>query len=212
MFIYKYSLLLNKHSLLMKMIPKNTAAVVRFLLRNIESYGYNSNQIAKFLNISVGSSFKILKELEKNKILASQTISNAVNYSLNLNNPEAAKLCELLLLEEKRQLRSYAKLYSESLQDFDKAELIILFGSVLTKKEFNDVDVLFVTKKTKEVTDFCLDLSKIRTKPVVPLILNKKDVIKEIKNRKEAILSLIKEGIILKGESVFIEIIKNAKK
>ena len=88
----------------------------------------------------------------------------------------------------------------------------MLFGSILKKKEFNDVDVLFVTKKTKEVTDFCLELSKIRTKPVVPLILEKQDLIKELKNRKEAILSLIKEGTVLKGESVFVEVIKNAKK
>ena len=194
------------------MIPKNTAKLIRFLLRNIERFGYNINQIAKYLKISVGSSFKILKDLEKNKIVTSQTIGNAVNHNLNLDNPETVKLCELLILEEKRQLSGYAKLYSESLQEFEKAELIILFGSIFKKKEFNDVDVLFVANKSKEVNDFCLELSKIRTKPVVPLILKKQDLIKELKNGKEAILSLIKEGIILKGESVFVELIKNAKK
>ena len=160
----------------------------------------------------MGSSFKILKELEKNRIVTAQTIGNAINYDLNLDNPETVKLCELLILEEKRQLTSYAKLYSNALQEFGNAELIILFGSVLTKKEFKDVDVLFVTNKIKEVQDFCLEVSKIRTKPIVPLILKKEDLIKELKNRKEAIVSLIKEGIILKGESVFIEVIKNAKK
>ena len=196
----------------MKMIPKNTAKLIRFLLRTIERYGYNTNQIAKRLKISVGSSFKILKDLEKNKIVTAQTIGNAINYNLNLDNPETVKLCELLLLEEKRQLSGYAKLYSESIQEFKKAELIILFGSILTKKEFNDVDVLFVTNKSKEVNDFCLELSRLRTKPVVPLILKKEDLIKELKNRKEAISSLIKEGIILKGEFVFIKVIKNAKK
>ena len=183
------------------MIPKNTAKLMRFLLRDMSKYGYNVNQVARHLKISVGSSFKILKELEKNKIVNAESIGNAVNYNLNLENPETSKICELLLLEEKRQLNGYPKIYSEFLQEFKKAELIILFGSVLTKKEFNDVDVLFVTNKFKEVNDFCLELSKIRTKPVVPLIL-----------KKEAILSLVKEGIILKGESVFIEVIKNAKK
>lgn len=196
----------------MKMIPKNTAKLIRFLLRNIEKHGYNINQIAKSLKISVGSSFKILKELERNKLVTAESIGNAVNYNLNLDNPETVKLCELLLLEEKRQLSGYAKLYSESLQEFEKAELIILFGSILTKKEFNDVDVLFITNKPKEVNDFCLELPKIRTKPVVPLILKKKDLINEIKNKKEVILSLIKEGIIIKGESRFLEVIKNARK
>ena|SRR3989338_3690483 len=195
----------------MKMIPKNTAKLVRFLLRNIEGYGYNTNQIAKYLKISVGSSFKILKDLERKSIVTAQRIGNAVNYNLNLDNPEAVKIGELLLLEEKRLLRGYAKLYSESLQECRKGELIILFGSILTKKEFNDVDVLFVSNKSKDVHDFCQELSAIRTKPVVPLILKKEDLIKELKNRKDAIVSLIKEGVILKGESVFIEVIKNAK-
>lgn len=196
----------------MNMVPKNTAKLIRFLLRNIERYGYNSNQVAKYLRISVGSSFQILKDLEKNRLVTARHIGNAVNYNLDLDNPETVKLCELLLLEEKRKLSGYAKLYGESIQGFVKAELIVLFGSILEKKEFNDVDVLFVTKKPKGVNDFCLDLSKIRTKPVVPLILKKDDLIKELKNGNEALLSLIKEGVILKGESVFVEVIKNAKK
>jgi hypothetical protein len=56
-----------------------------------------------------------------------------------------------------------------------------------------------------------LELSKLRTKPVIPLILNKKDLIKEIKNKNEAILSLVREGVILRGESVFVNILKNAR-
>ena len=47
------------------MIPKNTAKIMRFLLRNTEKIGYNINQIAKSVKISVGSSFKILRDLEK---------------------------------------------------------------------------------------------------------------------------------------------------
>lgn|SRR3989338_3222958 len=196
----------------MNMIPKNTAKIIRLLLKNIDKNGYNINQIARSIHISVGSSFKILKELEKNKIATSQVIGNGAYYHLNLDNPETIKLCEFLLLEEKRQLKGYAKLYSESLQEFKKAELIMLFGSILTKKEFNDIDVLFITKNPKEVSDFCLELSKIRTKPLVPLILKKEGMIKELRNKNEAIISLIKEGIILKGESIFLEVIKNAKK
>jgi len=193
------------------MIPKNTAKIIRFLLRHTEKTGYNINQIAKTLKISVGSSFKILKDLEKNKIVASQTIGNACYYKLNLDNSETIKLCELLLLEEKRSLTGYAKLYGEDIQKFNKAELIILFGSILISKKFNDVDVLFLTNKVREVNAFCLELSKVRTKPIVPLILKKEDLVREIKNRKEAIVSIIKEGIVLKGESLFVKVIKNVK-
>jgi len=191
------------------MIPKNTARIIMYLLRNIDEFGYNINQIAKLNKISVGSAFKILKELEKDKIIIKKEISNASHYGLNFYNPETTKLCELLLLTEKRNLKGHAKLYADEIIKFKDAEMIIIFGSVLKDKEFNDVDVLFITSRTKKVNNFCLEISKVRTKPVVPLILKQKDLTRAMKQRKDAILGMMKEGIVLKGESIFIEVIKN---
>ena len=190
------------------MIPKNPKKIILYLLRNLELS--NINQISRKLDISVGSAFKILKSLEEKNIVLPSYLGNAKYYQINLKNEEAKKLCELILLEEKRTLKGYAKLYSDELQKFNEAETIILFGSVLANKDFNDVDVLFVANKPKEVVKFCLELSKIRTKPVVPLILKKGDLIKEIKDKKEVILNIIKTGVILKGESIFVEVIQNA--
>jgi len=191
----------------MKMIPKNTTKIIGYLLRNFELR--NINQISKELNISLGSTFKILKDLEKNEIVLLKKLGNANYYILNLKNQETNRLCELILLEEKRNLKGYAKIYSGEIKNFKNADLIILFGSILKNKQFNDVDVLFVTNKIKEVNKFCLEISKIRTKPITPLILKKSDLVKEIDNRKESILEIIKTGIVLKGESVFLEVIKN---
>jgi hypothetical protein len=47
------------------MMPKNTAKVIMYLLKNVDEFGLNINKIAKLNKISVGSSFKILKDLEK---------------------------------------------------------------------------------------------------------------------------------------------------
>ena len=190
------------------MISKNPKKIILYLLRNLELS--NINQISRKLDISVGSAFKILKSLEEKNIVLPSYLGNAKYYQINLKNEEAKKLCELILLEEKRTLKGYAKLYSDELQKFNEAETIILFGSVLANKDFNDVDVLFVANKPKEVVKFCLELSKIRSKPVVPLILKKGDLIKEIKDKKEVILNIIKTGVILKGESIFVEVIQNA--
>ena len=191
------------------MIPKNTKKIILYLLRNLELV--NINQISQKLDISVGSAFKILKSLEKSEIIKSDKLGNAIFYRINLASEEAVKLSELLLIEERRMLKGYPKLYADEIKNFEGAELIILFGSVLNNKEFNDVDVLFLTNKVKEVSKFCLNLSKIRTKPVVPFILTREDLIKEIKNKKEVIINILKTGIILKGESRFIDILKNAK-
>ncbi|MEK6905564.1 MAG: hypothetical protein AABX24_04130 [Nanoarchaeota archaeon] len=191
------------------MIPKNTARVIVYLLRNLDDFGYNINQIAKLNKISVGSAFKILKDLEKDKIIIKKEISNASHYKLNFDNPETIKLCELLLLSEIRNLKGHAKLYADEVVKFKDAEMIIIFGSVLKGKEFNDVDVFFLTNQTKKITDFCLEISTVRTKPVVPLIMKQEDLIKAMENKREAILGMIKEGIVLRGESIFVEIIKN---
>ena len=191
------------------MIPKITARVVMFLLRNTDRLGYNINQIAKLNKISVGSAFKILKELEKDRLIIKNEISNASHYTLNFDNPETTKLCELLLLAERRTLKGYAKIYADEVIKFKDAEMIVIFGSVLRGKEFNDVDVLFITNQVKKVNHFCLEISKVKTKPVVPLIMKPEDLIKALKLKKEAIINLMKEGIVLKGEAVFLEVIKN---
>jgi len=191
------------------MMPKNTKKIILYLLRNLELV--NINQISKKLNISVGSAFKILKELEKNNLALSNDLGNAKFYQINLKNEETIKWCEILLSEERRNLKGYSKIYAEEIQKFEHAELIILFGSVLNNKDFNDVDVLFISNQPKEVTKFCLNLSKIRTKPVVPLILKKEDLINEIKNKKEVILNILKTGMILKGESALLGVLKNVK-
>ncbi len=191
------------------MIPKNTKKIILYLFRNLELV--NINQISKKLSISVGSAFKILKELEKNNIVLSSDLGNAKFYQINLNNEETIRWCEILLSEERRNLKGYSQVYAEEIQKFEHAEIIILFGSVLSNKDFSDVDVLFITNKPKEVTKFCLSLSKVRTKPVVSLILKKEDLINEIKNKKEVVLNVLKTGIILKGESTLLGVLKNVK-
>ena len=191
------------------MIPKNTRKIILYLLKNLELV--NINQISKKIGISVGSAFKILKYLEKNNIFLSSNLGNSKFYQINLKNNESIKWCEILLLEEQRYLEGYSKIYAEEIEKFEDAELIILFGSILKNKDFNDVDVLFISKKPKEVMKFCLNISKIRTKPVVPLILEKKYLIKEIKDKKDIIINIIKTGVVLKGESIFLDLLKNVK-
>lgn len=191
------------------MVSKNKKKIMLYLLRNLELI--NINQLSKRLDISVGSAFKILKELEKDNILLPIKLGNSVFYKINLENNEAIKFCELLLIEERRGLKGYPKIYAEEIKDFENAELIMLFGSILKNKEFNDVDVLFVTNNIKGASNFCLNLSRIRAKPIIPLILKKENLIREIKNKKEILLNLLKTGVVLKGESVFLEVIKNVK-
>jgi len=200
---------MNRYSVKMN-ITKNTSKIMEFLLRNIYKPGFNVNQVARLLNISVGSSHEILKELESKKIVKIIDLKTAIYYSLNLYNPDTIDICKLILRENKRSLSSIAKVYAEEIEKFGESGLIILFGSILTKKEFNDVDILFITDKVKEVNKFCNEISKIRTKPINPLIMTFKDFVDNMKLKHQAILNIINKGVIIKGEDKFLEALKNA--
>ena len=200
---------MNEYSINMN-ITKNTTKIIEFLLKNIDKVGFNVNQLSRSINISVGSAHKILQELKKNDIVATTDLKSSIYYKLNLNNPDTVDICKLTLRKNKKDLPSYIKVYSEEIEKFDKAEIIILFGSILNKKDFNDVDVLFVTNKIKEVNIFCSEISKIRTKPINPLIMKFDDIIKNIKNKNNIILEIINNGVIIRGEERYMEALKNA--
>ena len=195
-------------------LPNNTFKIINFLIRNLELY--NINQIARALDLSVGSVHKILKTLEKRNIVNIKELGNAIYYSINLNNNEAVKLSELVSIEGKNNIlreNKIANVYAQDLVKFD-AKLIILFGSILTKKnEAKDIDVLFIIKhkeQVNEINNFCLEISKIRTKKVNPLIMLEQDFVNNLKDKNKAIWDLIKNGVILKGEDIFIRAIRNA--
>jgi len=191
-------------------ISKNTNKVIDFLLRNIGKVGFNVNQLSKNIKISVGSAHKILHELKKEEIVIITDMKSSIYYKLNLNNPDTIDICKLILRENKKHLPSYIKIYVEEIEKFKEAEIIILFGSILDKKDFNDVDVLFITNKIKEVNLFCNEISKIRTKPINPLIMKLDDFTKNIKNKNNVILEIINKGVIINGEERYMVVLKNA--
>jgi predicted nucleotidyltransferase len=115
-------------------------------------------------------------------------------------------------MEEKEKLESYASLYAKDLEAYAGAEMILLFGSLINSTTFNDIDVLFIAKDHEKVLRFCQELTVIRSKPFNPLIVSKTDVITALKQRKPAMVSAFQNGIVIKGEKTFIEVIAHARK
>lgn len=83
------------------MISEKQRQIIKLLLTNKE--GYNVNQIARLLNISVSWVHETLKLLEKEGILLSVRLGNAIFFRLNWQNQKAQKITELILLDEKEQ-------------------------------------------------------------------------------------------------------------
>ncbi len=84
------------------MITEKQKQIIKLLLTNKE--GYNVNQIARILNISVSWVHETLKILEKEGILVSVKIANAVFFKLNWENPKTEKICDFILLDTKEVL------------------------------------------------------------------------------------------------------------
>ncbi len=194
------------------MLSKNTFKIFEYLLRN-PTQKFNVNQIARALKLSVGSAFKILKEYERRKILVPEKLANSIFYQFNFNSKEAKKICELVLINIKNNVlekNPVASIYTDELIKIN-VQAIVLFGSILTKKEqANDVDVLFIIKNKKDVkkvSDFCLEVSKTKTKPIIPLILTEKDLMDKIKQKDKIILEIFKTGIVLSGEEMITKIL-----
>ncbi|HAH19274.1 MAG TPA: hypothetical protein DCL49_00015 [Candidatus Omnitrophica bacterium] len=195
------------------MFPLNLTKIIEFLFRNIPNR-YNVNQLSRELKISVGSAYKILKSLEKKSVLVSLKIGNGIYYVLNLDNKEAENITELVLIESRNKSlskNSHASIYAKDFKDGEKlSKAIILFGSILERKDTKDVDILFIIDKgkSKAVEDFCMKLSNLRPKRTNPLLMTMADFKKNIKKQDKVIADILKKGIILFGEDAVIDILR----
>ena len=79
------------------MITEKQKQIIKLLLTSKE--GYNVNQIARILDISVSWTHETLKTLEKEKLLVSVKSGNAILFKLNWENPKTEKICDFILLD-----------------------------------------------------------------------------------------------------------------
>ena len=193
------------------MISGNTARIIGFLMRHSYELGYNVNQIAKALNVSVSRTHEIIMELKTKKMLKVIDLKNAIYYNLDLSNPDTQDTCKMIIREERRTIGPTVRVYSEELKKFEESKFTIIFGSILEKADFKDVDILFITNKVKAVNSFCLSLTKIRSKVIHPIIMPKEDFINNIKKKDKVVLEIIKKGLVIKGEDKYVEALKNGQ-
>lgn len=78
----------------------NEAKILEFLYKNPEK-GYNINQIARLIGISVGSAFKILKIMEKRAYVVLYKEKNALIYRINLTDKTRELYYKLVICEKK---------------------------------------------------------------------------------------------------------------
>jgi DNA-binding Lrp family transcriptional regulator len=85
------------------MISDKQKQIIKLLLSNKD--GFNVNQIARNLNISVSWVHETLKNLERDQILNSTRIANSVFFKVNWTNEKARKICEFIILDSPQDFK-----------------------------------------------------------------------------------------------------------
>lgn len=194
------------------MITANEKKILRFLLANFNK-DYSINEIAKHCDLAPNGAYETLKKFEVRGVLLFKKIANSKSYKINFENKEARKLLEIILIPDYQESKiSYRYNDLKPLEEI--TQLGIIFGSYLTKKEPNDLDILFVIKKA-DYKKYHPVLDKVKI--VIPfkvhdVIQTKEDFKKNLQKRNKLTTKVLSEGAILWGQEFLVEVIKNAQK
>jgi DNA-binding Lrp family transcriptional regulator len=174
---------------------------------------YNANSLANDLKMSAMGGLKIVKRLEKEGILVAKKIGQATVYRINTENEYARKFVALLLSREVLHEASLVRRWVNEIKKVKNSDIAMLFGSVLHKKDPNDIDVLFVTDKKRfsKLEEEIRELNQINIKQIHPMYQSEGDIITNIQKRDKPLLNAIK-GIVVFGEEEFIQIYNESRK
>lgn len=186
----------------MEDITKNE---IHFLLKLFKSpeKEYNARNISLELGLSHTGTLKIAKRLEKQEIIVSKKVGNAILYNINKDNVHAKKYILFLLQREASTTHPYIKRWITELQKVSEADVIILFGSVLRKKEkARDIDALFITdnKRIRKLEREIEGINLINIKRIHPVFQSDEDFKRNIAKGDKVVLGAVK-GIVVKGAS-----------
>jgi predicted nucleotidyltransferase len=195
-------------------ITENETRVMDFIIRHFGERN-SINQIGKLLKLSPRGIYKILKNLERMKVVEAENIGNAMYYHANLENEAARNLAAFVLSQ--KDMNVYARVYANNLKKNlgEIVESIVLFGSILDKGDkARDVDVLLIFDKSKfkEVSRIIDEMNELSPRRIHDIRMAPKDLGHNLQKGNEAMIDLIRKGVILKGAHHIVEAIEHGSR
>ena len=178
------------------------------LFKDFTSF-YNANSISKLLNISHVGAQKIFKRLLEQNLLIDRKIGKSIIYKLKLEDDYARKLIAFLLADEANNFKRWKEEFKEL---FKKDRIIMIYGSVIKNyAKANDIDIMIVIKKAeyKEIIKIIEKKQNILPKKIHSIELTANDLLQNIKQKKDPVIAIIRNAVILYGQDKYVEIIKN---
>jgi len=193
----------------MKTFSEKENEVLIFLLKDINTE-YNANSLSKELDLSPRGSLKILKNLEKAGLILGDNKGKARFYKINIVDIFTKKYLEVLLIQESREKAN--RWIAEFQELYKLTNLVIIFGSMVQdSKKAKDIDLLLMLdpKYKAKIDNYVKNKNKTALKPIHPVFQSKQDFISNIKKSDLVMLNILKTGIVLHGQDVILEAIKD---
>lgn len=173
---------------------------------------YNANNLSKKMNLSSMGTLKILKKLKSQNIITSKKMGKAVFYKINFNSNYAKNYLRFILQKEAEESAPRIKRWVKELRPLENnSEVGILFGSILNKEDFKDVDFIAILNQSQSIrlNEQMDKINKVNIKKIHVIKQTKEDYKKNIKKRDKIILDSIKKGVVIFGYDKIIKIIEN---
>ena len=189
-------------------LTKKEREALLIVFKDFTSY-YNANSISKVLNISHVGAQKIFKRLLQENVVVSKTIGKSIIYKINFSDNYTNQLLTFLLADEANNFKRWEEEFKEL---FKNDRIVMLFGSVV--KDYthaNDIDVMIVIehKEIKEVNDIIRKKEDILPKKLHAIKLTHQDLLENLKKKDKAIIDIVKNAVILYGQTTYVEMLKN---
>jgi len=194
------------------MVVKKSYGILKILLKDL-SKRHTITSLSKERGISRVRSWKLLKELEKEKLVILTSIgpekTSVKEASLNWSNPLLGKTLALLLMEDALKQNKWRYNFKE-LENY--VDFLVLFGSILhSPKEANDIDILNLVSKEENFTKIdkiITDIQTAQAKKIHAIDLTEGELKQELKNKNKAYLEALRKGVVLFGQESFINFIE----
>ncbi|MBS1267298.1 MAG: hypothetical protein MAG795_01270 [Candidatus Woesearchaeota archaeon] len=194
----------------MPSLTKKEKEALLILFKDFTTF-YNANSLSKTLKITRVGTLKLLRRLKKEDILISRKIGKSITYKLDLDNDYNEKLISFLLADEANKFKRWKREF----EDLNNEErVVMIYGSILVNtKKAKDIDILLVIKRKdyNQVSELIDEKQKIMQKRIHPLIMISGDLVENIKNKRGAILNIVKSGVILYGQNKYVKLVKESQ-
>lgn len=174
-------------------------------------WGINMNAVSKESGVSVATTYRALKAMEKRNEALKEKKGNNIFYRLNLKNSFAKKYAEIASIKRREAFflkkPEYYDLTIDLKNSLKAFSLVIgIFGSLARlEKKPADIDVLIVYKSGLKLIQ---DAIKKQDARISPFYITEEELKKKSKDK--VIMNIIQDAVILHGETEFWSILSEA--